>query len=132
MKLTALFFCSAMAFSFAPSAASADHHKHGDKGAAKTAEKTEAKAEAKTDAKEVSLSGMMVCGKCNLKETAECQDVLKVTEGKAEVKYYLVDNAVAKDNHGPVCGGSKKATVKGVVGEKDKKKILTASAIAYE
>jgi Family of unknown function (DUF6370) len=129
MKLTALFFCSAMAFSFAPNAAVAgDKHAH-DKHAAKA---EAPKAAAKADAKEVSLTGMMVCGKCNLKETTECQDVLKVTEGKTEVKYYLDDNAVAKENHGPVCGGSKKATVKGVVGEKDKKKTLTASAIAYE
>jgi len=124
MKLTALFFCSALAFSFAPGVASAAKKDKGDKAAAPAA--------AAAEAKEVSLSGTMVCGKCNLKETAECQDVLKVTEGKAEVKYYLVDNAVAKENHGPVCGGSKKATVKGVVGEKDKKKILTASAITYE
>ena len=62
----------------------------------------------------------------------DCQNVLKVGEGKAEVKYYLDDNAVAKENHGPVCGGTKKATVKGTVSEKDKKKILSASAITYE
>jgi hypothetical protein len=91
-----------------------------------------AKAAAKPAASDVTLTGTMVCGKCGLKETKSCQNVLKVTEGGKEVKYYLADNDVAKGNHGQVCGGTAEATVKGSVAKKDGKNVLTASEIAYK
>jgi hypothetical protein len=93
------------------------------------ADKTEKAA--KADKKEVTLSGEMVCAKCALKESDKCQNVLKVTEGGTETKYYLADNALAKKNHKPVCSGSAKATVTGTVAEDAGKKTLTASSIKY-
>jgi hypothetical protein len=82
--------------------------------------------------KEVTLKGEMTCGKCSLKETEKCQNVLKVTEGGKETKYYVVHDKVAKDAHGKVCSGSAKATVKGTVKEDGGKKTVTAASIAYE
>ena len=89
-------------------------------------------AQAKAPDKEVTLSGEMVCGRCTLKETKECQNVLKVTEGTKETKYYLKENDVAKSAHGNVCEGPAKATVKGTVQVQGKKNVLTAKDISYD
>ncbi len=107
-------------------------HAGDDKKAAK-AEKKEGAAAAVPAAagKEVTLKGEMTCGKCGLKETSKCQNVLNATEGGKEVKYYLVENPVAKDGHSKVCGGSAPATVTGTVADEGGKKMLTASAIKY-
>jgi hypothetical protein len=91
-----------------------------------------AKAEKKAGAKEVTLTGNMVCAKCVLHEAKECQNVLQVTEGGAETKYYLAPNKVAKEHHEEVCGKTAKATVTGKVSEKGGKKLLTASDIKIE
>jgi hypothetical protein len=90
------------------------------------------KAGDKAAAGEVTLKGTMVCGKCSLKESDKCQNVLKVTESGKEVKYFLADNDVAQKNHGPVCGGTSPATVKGKVSSEGAKKVLAASEIKYE
>jgi hypothetical protein len=81
----------------------------------------------------MTLKGDMVCAKCALKESEKCQNVLKVTEGDKETKYYLADNKTAKDNHEPICSGKPvKATVVGTVKEAKGKKVLTASSVQYE
>jgi hypothetical protein len=100
---------------------------------ARAADKPAAEKPAKAEKKgaEVTLSGEMVCGKCVLNETKKCQNVLKVTEGGKETKYYLTQNEVAKSHHSEVCSGAAKATVKGTVSEEAGKKVLTASDIKY-
>lgn len=98
---------------------------------AHAADPKEAKGKAAAG-KEVTVSGDMTCGKCSLKETAGCQNVLKATEGGKEVKYYLAKNKVSDDNHSRVCSGTSKATVKGTVAEEGGKKVLTASEIKYQ
>jgi len=81
-------------------------------------------------ADEVTITGNMVCGKCNLHETKECQNVVQVAEGGKTVNYYLKQNEVAKAAHEPICGGtSEKVTVTGSVKEKSGKKTLTATKI---
>ena len=52
------------------------------------------------DKKEVKLTGTMVCGKCALKETAKCVNVLQVKEGDKVVNYYLEDKG-----NGEPCSG---------------------------
>src|SRR5262245_49150000 len=84
------------------------------------------------DDKEVTLKGEMVGGKCSLKETEKCQNVLKVSEGGKETKYYLVHDDVSKKAHGKVCSAAAKATVKGKVKDEGGKKVVTASAVTYE
>ena len=100
---------------------------------ARAADADKPTAAAKTPAPaEVTLTGDMVCAKCVLKESKTCQNVLRVTEGDKETKYYLTPNALAKANHSKVCGATAKATVTGTVKEKGGKKLLTASAIKVE
>lgn len=107
---------------FAPQAHAAD----------KPAKPAKAAKAAKGEAGDVTLSGEMMCGKCVLKKAEACQNVLKVTNGGKETLYWLEHNTVAKENHGQVCGGSAKATVKGKVADKDGKKVLTPTEIKYE
>jgi hypothetical protein len=85
------------------------------------------------DAKEVELKGTMKCGKCTLKETAACCNILVVKEGGKDVKYYLSPNdggAKAK-YHKEICpaGTEKEATVKGKAAkDKDGKMVFEKGA----
>jgi hypothetical protein len=80
--------------------------------------------------KEVTITGSMVCGKCTLHETTECQNVVQVQKDGKTVNYYLTQNDVSKKVHDPICGGSsEKVTVTGTVTEKDGKEIMTPTKI---
>lgn len=74
--------------------------------------------------KEVKLTGTLVCGKCSLKATPKCSNVLQVKEGDKLVNYFLDDKGNAESYHEGVCGGDKVegVTVSGTVTEKDGKK----------
>ncbi|MFO0952766.1 MAG: DUF6370 family protein [Isosphaeraceae bacterium] len=85
-------------------------------------------------AEEKTVTGDAVCAKCALKEQPTCQNVVLVTDGGSQVKYYL-EGAESKKAHGAlgICQASKDAPIKvkvtGEVAEKDGKKILTVSKI---
>lgn len=81
------------------------------------------------EGKEVTITGDGVCAKCALKETATCQNAIKVEEGGKTVTYYLAANKVAKDYHENVCQATVKTKATGTVEEKDGKKVLTATKI---
>jgi hypothetical protein len=86
---------------------------------------------ASTDSsKEVTITGSMVCAKCTLHETKECQNVVQVEKDGKTVNYYLKQNDVSKAAHDPICGGSsEKVTVTGTVKEKDGKQMMTPTKI---
>jgi hypothetical protein len=81
------------------------------------------------------IEGMAQCAKCALKEEKTCQNVVVVTEDGKEVKYYLVQNDVAKKAHQSkgFCTAAKgegpKVKVTGGVEKKDDKMMVTATAI---
>ena len=78
----------------------------------------------------VTITGTMVCGKCTLHETKDCQNVVQVTQDGKTVNYYLKMNAVSKAAHDPICsGGSEKVTVTGTVKEKGGKEMMTPTKI---
>jgi Family of unknown function (DUF6370) len=80
--------------------------------------------------KEVTITGNMVCGKCTLHETKECQNVVQVAQGTNTVNYYLKQNDVSKAAHDPICQGApEKVTVTGTVKEKKDKEIMTPTKI---
>jgi hypothetical protein len=84
---------------------------------------------------EKTVTGDAMCAKCALKEKPSCQNVVIAKEDGKEVKYYLVQNAVAKKAHQAdgICQASKDAPVKlkvtGTVVEKDGKMEMTATKI---
>ena len=82
------------------------------------------------DSSQVTLTGMMVCGKCKLHMTKECQDVLQVEKDGKTVNYLLNMNKVAKDFHPNICqNDGEKVTVTGTVKEKGGEEMLSASKI---
>ena len=88
-------------------------------------------AEAKTE----TLEGTLVCGKCKLKETKACSNVLIVKDAKdekKEVKYYLDDKGAKADYHGDICQEPKEAKVTGKVSEKDGKKTISDAKVEFK
>ncbi len=82
------------------------------------------------DSQKVTLTGTMVCAKCKLHETSECQNVLQVEQDGKTNNYYLTQNKVSKAFHDNICqNDGEKATVTGKVSEKDGKEVLVASKI---
>lgn len=82
------------------------------------------------DHKEQTLTGMMVCGKCKLHVTKDCQNVLEVEQNGTNVDYFLTQNQVSKDFHPNICTSSgEKVTVTGTVHKKHGKETLSATKI---
>ena len=80
--------------------------------------------------KEVTITGTMVCGKCTLHLTKECQNVVQVEKDGKTVNYFLKQNDVSKAAHKAVCSGdSEKVTVTGTVKEKGDKEVMTPTKI---
>lgn len=86
-------------------------------------------------AEEKTVTGQAQCAKCALKETPACQNVVVAEEDGKEVKYYLVQNDVAKAAHQKLgfCtapkGDGPKVKVTGTCEKKDDKLVMTASKI---
>ena len=80
---------------------------------------------------QVTMTGTMVCAKCKMHETKDCQNVLQVSDPSGStVNYYLEQNGVSKDFHSNICmNDGEKTTVTGTVKEKDGKEVLTPSKI---
>jgi hypothetical protein len=83
------------------------------------------------ESKEVTMTGTMVCAKCKMHQTSECQNVLQVTDPSGNtVNYFLAQNKVSKDFHTNICmNDGEKATVTGTVEEKDGQEVITPSKI---
>jgi hypothetical protein len=80
-------------------------------------------------ADEKTITGEGKCGKCALKETAKCQNVIQAKEDGKTVTYYLAKNDVSDKFHENLCKETKKVTATGSVKEVDGKKELTATKI---
>ena len=79
---------------------------------------------------EVTVTGTMVCGKCTLHLTKECQNVVQVQKDGKTINYFLTQNDVSKAAHDPVCdGSSEKVTATGTVTEKDGQETMTPTKI---
>jgi hypothetical protein len=90
----------------------------------KKAAPAEKKEEKKADEKKA-IEGTMVCGKCKLKETDACSNVVQVKEGEKTVNYYLKDDGAKAPYHKDCCKADVKVKVTGgKVTEKDGKKTI--------
>jgi hypothetical protein len=83
---------------------------------------------------EVTITGKMVCGKCTLHLTKECQNVVQVQKDGKTINYFLVQNDISKTAHDPVCdpNSSEKVAVTGVVTEKDGQETMTPTKIVVD
>lgn len=86
----------------------------------------------------ITLKGDGLCGKCALKETKTCQNVVIVTKDGAKKTYYIVHDKVAKDAHQKIgfCGAKKdkpaKVKITGTCKEEDGKLVFTAEKIVKD
>jgi len=81
------------------------------------------------DGKKVTITGTGKCGKCALKETETCQNVIQTEKGGKTTTYYLAKNDKANEFHSKVCKESKKVRATGTVKEVGGKKEFTVSKI---
>lgn len=79
--------------------------------------------------KEITITGDAQCGKCALKETAKCQNVIQVEKDGKKSTYYFVKNDVSDKFHNNVCSETKKATATGTCKKVDGKLQFTAVKI---
>jgi hypothetical protein len=77
------------------------------------------------DGKEVTLKGTILCAKCELKETPDCANAIRVKEDGKDVVYYFKDMGKKESYHKACCTAPVEGSVKGVVAEKDGKKWIT-------
>src|SRR5262245_15553721 len=79
--------------------------------------------------KEVTITGEGKCGKCALKETEKCQNVIQVEKDGKTTTYYLAHNEVSKAFHKNVCTETKKVTATGTAKKEGDKMHFTAKKI---
>lgn len=79
--------------------------------------------------KEITITGDAKCGKCALKETEKCQNVIQVEKDGKKTTYYLVENDVSKKFHENVCKETKKATATGTSKKVEGKLQFTATKV---
>jgi hypothetical protein len=86
------------------------------------------------EGKKETIKGDALCGKCALKETKSCQNVVIVTKDGKKTNYYLEKNEFFKDAHAGlgICTATKdepiKVKVTGTVVKKDDKLLLTPTS----
>ena len=80
------------------------------------------------DKKEETLKGTITCAKCDLDiaKDGKCHTVIKVKD----TVYWFVKGG--KDPHKQICKAAKEGTVTGVVSEKDGKKMIKVSKVAFD
>jgi uncharacterized membrane protein len=73
--------------------------------------------EKKDEGKEVTLKGVMSCGKCTLGICAKCTNALTVEEDGKKMVYLLEDKGTKEKYHKAICppNSTQKATVTGTV-----------------
>jgi|SRR6186713_1600231 hypothetical protein len=81
------------------------------------------------DGKKETITGTGKCGKCALKETDTCQNVIQTEKGGKTTTYYLAKNDKSNEFHGKICKESKKVRATGTVKEVGGKKEMTVSKI---
>ncbi len=76
------------------------------------------------------VTGEGQCGKCSLKKTDACQNVIVAKEGGKEVVYYLVGDVSKKFHKDNLCSGKKEVKATGTVKEVNGKLELDATELA--
>jgi hypothetical protein len=84
------------------------------------------------NAGDVTMTGNLVCGKCYLHITKECQNVLQVADQSGTTNnFFLAQNDLSKNFHQNICqNDGEKVTVTGTINEKHGQEVFTATSIA--
>jgi hypothetical protein len=72
------------------------------------------------------IKGEALCTKCELHQTDKCSTAIRTADGTI---YYAENNDVAKKFHKDICKAPEKVEAKGIIKDKDGKKIIVLSKI---
>ena len=87
----------------------------------------------KDEKKEVVLKGLVACNKCELGKSDKCETVIVVKDEKSKKDIvYFFDKASHGKFHDDICTAAKKGTVTGTVKDVEKKKVISATKVAYD
>jgi hypothetical protein len=85
--------------------------------------------------KEVTLKGTILCAKCELKQTKQCTNAIRVKEKGKEVIYYFDDTGAKEKYHKNICRETKEGMITGIVSMKDGKNYIkpkNAEAVKFD
>jgi len=80
---------------------------------------------------EVTLTGKICCGKCELELTKKCASVIVVKENGKDMIYWF-DTEGNKKYHAETCSQARPGEVVGTVSEANGKKIVTVSKVTFK
>ncbi len=78
------------------------------------------------------IKGLGLCAKCELGQTAECQNAIKLSKGGKDVIYLFAANDVSKAFHKNVCTGSANIVATGSLGSEGDKPLFTATTLELQ
>ncbi len=100
---------------------------------AKQAAKKPAKKVAKKAAtKAVTIKGLGMCAKCELGETAQCQNAVKLTKNGKDLIYLFAANDVSKAFHKNVCSSTKNIVAVGSLTSDGDRPVFTATELTVQ
>ncbi|MCS1408426.1 MAG: hypothetical protein M2R45_01601 [Verrucomicrobia subdivision 3 bacterium] len=90
-----------------------------------------AKAKAAPD-KQLTIKGLGMCAKCELGETAQCQNAVKLTKDGKEVIYLFAANDVSEAFHKNVCSSTANIVATGALSGEGGRPVFTATKLAVQ
>jgi hypothetical protein len=98
----------------------------------KAVQKVAKVAPAATAAVALTIKGLGLCAKCELGETAECQNAVKLTKDGKEVIYLFAANAVSKAFHKNVCSTTANIVATGLLAGDGDRPVFTATNVVLQ
>ena len=82
---------------------------------------------------EKTLQGTILCGRCALKQTKECNTAIVAPKYGGNTTFFFNDRGTDEEYHEAVCGGGRKrGTVVGLILRKEGKWWITPSDVKYD
>ncbi len=93
----------------------------------------EAVAEAEASAgKQLAIKGLGMCAKCELGETDQCQNAIRLVKDGKEVVYLFADNELSKKFHKNLCTSTANIVAAGTLSEAGERPVFTAVRLALQ
>ena len=83
-------------------------------------------------AKTVKIKGLGLCAKCELGETAECQNAVRLTKDGKEIVYLFAANEVSKAFHKNVCRSTANIVAEGSVSGEGDRSVFTPTSLVLQ
>ena len=99
---------------------------------AKVAAKEKPKKAKKAKKVSLTVKGLGLCAKCELGQTAQCQNAIRMSKGGKEVLFLIAANDISKAFHKNVCSSPKPIVATGVLGGGDEPVFTATSLVVQE